>query len=102
MSRIAVHQDQSIEPIHAAGSEVWIQHAFVIPDRSGVEQPVPVRRAKMHRRAGPKIEDVDFQNGAARPVRMFEVKMAARDLGEEMHRAEDEFRQRPVAVVEHD
>ena len=102
MRGTAVGEDQTIEAIDSASAQVWIQDAFLISGRPGVEQPVAASRAEMHGRAGAEIEHVDFQNGAGRPMRMFDIKMAGGQLRKKMHSAENRFRQRPVRVIEND
>ena len=93
-------EDQAVEPIHAASAQVRQKHTIIIARRSGIDEPVSMSAAQMDGRAGSQVERVDFQKCAARTVRMFNVKMTARDLREQTHHSQDKFRERPIRVVE--
>src|SRR5256885_2141931 len=99
MGRVAMSENQAIEPTDAPRPQILIQDALVVPRRSGIKQPVATGRAEMDRCAGTQIEHVDLQNGSARPIRMFDIQMAAGDLRKKMDRTENEFRQGPIGVV---
>ena len=78
-----------------------VDHRDFVPNgQSGIDQPIPQTVPQMEGRARSQIEGTDFQKRPARAVRMFHIKMAARYLREQAHCSEDQFRERPIRVVE--
>src|SRR3954469_3632921 len=102
MGSIAMGEDQSIESIYAASTQIRIQHAFVIAYGPGVEQPILAGGPEMQGPARAQIERVNFQDRAARPVRMLDIKMAGGNLSEQLDGPEDKFCQHPISVLEND
>ena len=90
----------SVEPVDTARAEILPDDAFVITGWPGVHQPIPPRGANMRGRARFEIEYIDFQRRAAWPVGMLHIKMTPRNLREKMHGPENDFRQKPIRVVE--
>ena len=100
VTAIAMGEDDAVEPIYTPGSKVGANHAVVVAERSGVEQPFAFRCPNVNGATGFQIEDVDFHHLSIPPMGVLNVRMAARDLGEDVNGPQNNFRQEPIGIVE--
>ena len=54
----------------------------------------------MNSRTGVDIKDCNLCNEVFRPVRVFDVEMAAGNMCEELYNGHDQLRQKPVGIIE--
>ena len=100
MGCIAVSEQETVQPVHAARPEVAAQNALKIPCGARVEKPIPPCASHMHRGTFVEIKRCDFGVSAIGPMRPREIQMAGRGAGEQLHGAEDQPGETPVRVVE--
>src|SRR6266478_7563518 len=100
MKRVAVSEQQAGKAVYSGPVQILTDDPLVSPVVTTVEQPVRASGLQVNGSSRADIEDGNLCNELFGPMRMFDVKMPARNMREELHGSHDKLCQKPVGVIE--
>ena len=95
-------EQQTTEPVNSRPVQIWTNHPLIISLAPAIEQPICAPGPQVNSRARAQIQYRNLRRELFGPVWLFDIKMAAGNLREQLHDPKNKPREKPIRIIEND